>query len=76
LKNSFAVAELSVVEKFDPLKRPQSDASEPVDGLKTPKIATRKARNEFFNRIDPELTSRMCINICSNRTEEALIRQL
>src|SRR5258708_14774945 len=51
LKNSFAAARLSVVEKVDPLRRSQSDANEPVDGLKTLKIAARKARHEFFNRI-------------------------
>jgi hypothetical protein len=54
LKNSFAVAEVSVVEKVDPPECSQSDANEPVDGLETPKITARKARNEFFNRIDPE----------------------
>jgi hypothetical protein len=43
---------VSVVEKVDPPECSQSDANEPVDGLETPKITARKARNEFFNRID------------------------
>jgi hypothetical protein len=47
LKNSFAVARLSVVEKVDPLERSQSDASDPVDGLRPPNLLVEKREASF-----------------------------
>jgi hypothetical protein len=47
LKNSIAVARLSVVEKVDPLERSQIDANESGDGLRPPNSLHEKRETSF-----------------------------
>jgi hypothetical protein len=54
LKNSFAVAPVSVVEKVGLLERSQSDANDPVDGLRAPKLLVEKREASFSTEYKPQ----------------------